>query len=106
MGGWAMIILSLSIWFIDLKGWKKWLTPFIILGSNPIIIYVGSSLIAKTLYLLKTSENISAKSLIYANILQPLAGDYFGSFLYAFLYLLIWIAIGWYMYKRNVFVRI
>ena len=106
MGGWAMIILSLSIWFIDLKGWKKWLTPFIILGSNPIIIYVGSSLIAKTLYLLKTSENISAKSLIYTNILQPLAGDYFGSFLYAFLYLLIWIAIGWYMYKRNVFVRI
>jgi predicted acyltransferase len=76
------------------------------LGSNPIIIYVGSSLIAKTLYLLKTSENISAKSLIYANILQPLAGDYFGSFLYAFFYLLIWIAIGWYMYKRNVFVKI
>ena len=106
MGGWAMIILSLSIWFIDLKGWKKWLTPFIILGSNPIIIYVGSSLIAKTLYLLKTSENISVKSLIYANVLQPMAGDYFGSFLYAFLYLLIWIAIGWYMYKRNVFVKI
>ncbi|MCK4558572.1 MAG: DUF1624 domain-containing protein [Calditrichia bacterium] len=106
MGGWAMIILSLSIWLIDLKGWKKWLTPFIVLGSNPIIIYVGSSLVAKTLYLLKTSENISAKSLIYANILQPLAGDYFGSFLYAFFYLLIWIAIGWYMYKRNIFVRI
>jgi len=106
MGGWAMIILSISIWLIDVKGWKKWLTPFIVLGSNPIIIYVGSSLVAKTLYLVKVSENISLKSLIYTNILQPLAGNYFGSFLYPLLYLSIWTAIGWYMYKREIFVRI
>jgi predicted acyltransferase len=106
MGGWAMIFLSLSIWIIDLKKWQKWLTPFLVLGSNPIIIYVGSSLVAKTLYLLKDSEDISIKSHIYANILQPLTGDYFGSFLYAFLYLLIWTIIGWFMYKREIFVKI
>jgi predicted acyltransferase len=106
MGGWAMIILSLSIWFIDLKDRKKWLTPFIVLGSNPIIIYVGSSIIAKTLYLLKVSDNVSVKSIIYINVLQPWAGDYFGSFLYALLHLSIWTAIGWYMYKREIFIKI
>jgi len=106
MGGWAIIILSLSIWFIDLKNWKKWLTPFLILGSNPIIIFVGSSLTAKTLYLIKVSENVSLKSYLYTNILQSVAGDYFGSFLYAILYLSIWTIIGWYMYKREIFVRI
>jgi predicted acyltransferase len=106
MGGWAMIILSLSIWFIDLKKRKKWFAPFLILGSNPIIIFVGSSFISKTLYLLKISENVSVKTFIYANILQPVAGDYFGSFLFAFLYLSIWTTIGWYMYKREIFVKI
>jgi predicted acyltransferase len=106
MGGWAMIFLSLSIWFIDLKNWKKWLVPFLILGSNPIVIYVGSSLMAKTLYLLKVQENVSVKTFIYTNILQPVAGDYFGSFLYAFLFLSIWTAIGWYMHKKEIFVRI
>jgi predicted acyltransferase len=106
MGGWAMILLSISIWFIDIKGWNKWLTVFIVLGSNPIVIYVGSSLFAKTLYLVKVSGNTSLKSLIYSNILQPVAGDYFGSFLYALLFLAAWAAVGWYMYKRRIFVKI
>jgi predicted acyltransferase len=106
MGGWAMILLSISIWFIDMKGWNKWLTAFIVLGSNPIVIYVGSSLFAKTLYLVKVSGNTSIKSLIYTNILQPIAGDYFGSFLYAFLFLAAWTVVGWYMYKRRIFVKI
>jgi predicted acyltransferase len=106
MGGWAMIFLSISIWFIDIKGWRKWLTPFIVLGSNPIVIYVGSSLTAKTLYLIKVSENISLKSLIYTDILQPVAGDFFGSFLYAFLFLTAWTAIGWVMYRKKIYVKI
>jgi predicted acyltransferase len=106
MGGWAMILLSICIWIIDLKSWKKWLTAFIVLGSNPIVIYVGSSLIAKTLYLIKVSDNISLKSFIYANILQPIAGNYFGSFLYAFLFLAAWTAVGWVMYRKKIFVKI
>ena len=106
MGGWAMIFLSISIWFIDIKGWRKWLTPFIVLGSNPIVIYVGSSLMAKTLYLIKVSGNISLKSLIYTDILQPIAGDFFGSFLYAFLFLTAWTAVGWVMYRKKIFVKI
>ena len=106
MGGWAMIFLSLSIWFIDMKDWNKWLMPFIILGSNPIVIFVGSSLTAKTIYLIKISENVSLKSLIYSKIFQPTAGDFLGSFLFAFLYLTVWIAIGWVMYRRKIFVKI
>lgn len=106
MGGWAMIFLSLSIWFIDMKGWKNRLTAFIVLGSNPIVIYVGSSLLAKTLYLIKLSDNISLKYLIYTNIFQPLAGNYFGSFLYAFLYLTTWTVVGWVMYRKKIFVKI
>ena len=106
MGGWAMISLSICIWFIDMKGWKKWLTPFIVLGSNPIVIYVGSSIIAKTLYLVKVSGDTSIKSLIYSNILQPVAGDYLGSFLYACLYLTVWTAVGWIMYRRNIIIKV
>ena len=106
MGGWAMIILSISIWFIDMKGWKKWLLPFIVLGSNPIVIYVGSSLLAKTLYLIKFEETVSLKSIIYGNIFQPVAGDYFGSFLYAIVYLAGWTFVGWLMYQKKIFVKI
>jgi len=106
MGGWAMILLSISIWFIDIKNWKKWLTPLIVLGSNPIVIYVGSSLVAKTIYLIKVSESLSLKALIYQEILQSLAGNYFGSFLYALLYLASWTVIGWVMFRKKIFIKI
>jgi predicted acyltransferase len=106
MGGWAMILLSISIYLIDMKKWKKLLLPFIILGSNPIVIFVGSSLTAKTFYLVKFSENVSIKSFFYNDIFQPIAGNYFGSFLYAFLFLAAWTAVGWVMYQQKIFVKI
>lgn len=110
MGGWAMIVLSVSIIFIDLKGWQKIMMPFIILGSNPIVIFVGSSFIAKTLYLIKFTDSsnqiTSLKTMIYLNILQPVLGNYPGSFAYAFIYLSIWTAIGWVMYHKKIFIKI
>lgn len=38
--GWSLILISLFYWIIDIKGYKKWAFPFIIIGLNPITIYV------------------------------------------------------------------
>lgn len=43
-GGWSDLLLCLFYWIIDVKGWKKWAFPFIIIGLNPITIYVAQSL--------------------------------------------------------------
>jgi len=42
-GGWSMILLSVFYWIIDIKRWKKWAFPFIVIGMNPITIYVAQS---------------------------------------------------------------
>lgn len=43
-GGWSLLLLCLFYWIIDVKSWKKWTFPFIVIGLNPITIYVAQSL--------------------------------------------------------------
>lgn len=39
-GGWALLVLAFSYWFIDIKQKNKWIFPFVIFGTNPIFIYL------------------------------------------------------------------
>lgn len=42
--GWSLLLLGIFYWIIDIKGHKKWAFPFIVIGLNPITIYLGQRL--------------------------------------------------------------
>jgi len=42
-GGWALLVLALSYWIIDIKKINKWIFPFVIFGTNSIFIYMFSN---------------------------------------------------------------
>ncbi|MGC1294497.1 MAG: heparan-alpha-glucosaminide N-acetyltransferase domain-containing protein [Alloacidobacterium sp.] len=42
--GWCMLLFALFYWVIDVKGWKKWSFWFIVIGLNPLLIYVVQEL--------------------------------------------------------------
>lgn len=42
--GISLLLLCLFFWVIDVKGFKKWAFPFIVIGLNPITIYVAGGL--------------------------------------------------------------
>ena len=42
-GGWSLLLLALFYWIIDVKGWRRWAFFFIVIGVNPITIYVLQS---------------------------------------------------------------
>lgn len=44
-GGWSMLLLALFYWLIDIKGWKKWAFGFVVIGMNPLTIYLGQKII-------------------------------------------------------------
>ncbi len=44
-GGWSMLLLALFYWIVDVKGYQRWAFPFVIIGLNPITIYVASRFI-------------------------------------------------------------
>jgi len=39
-GGWALLVLAFSYWFIDVQKISGWIFPFVIVGMNPIFIYL------------------------------------------------------------------
>ncbi len=43
--GWSVLLVALFYWIIDLKGCQKWAFPFIVIGMNPIFIYVAQDLV-------------------------------------------------------------
>jgi predicted acyltransferase len=42
VGGWSLTFLSVFYLIIDVAGFKKWAFPFILIGTNSIVIYICS----------------------------------------------------------------
>lgn len=110
MGGLTMIMLSFTTLVIDILNWTAVAKPFVAMGSNPLMAFVGSSFIAKNFYLIKfygaDGSLISVKTWIYQNICLGLLSGYNASLLHAVLHLSFWLVITWWMYKKKIFIKI
>ncbi len=42
-GGWSLLLIAAFYWIIDVKGYKGWTLFFVVIGLNPITIYVLQS---------------------------------------------------------------
>jgi predicted acyltransferase len=107
--GAALLVLGLCYGVVDGLGIKKWAYPFCVFGTNAIAVYIGSTLMAKSIALVKISsggKTIPLKTFIYDTLLVPLAGNFIGSLLFPLLLLTIWFFILWPLYKKKIFIKI
>ncbi len=103
--GYAMVILSLFIWLIDVKQYKKWAQPFLVYGMNPLFIFV-LSIVWIISYLAIKVDGVSLYSWLYNTVFVPIAGNMNGSLLFAFTHIALFWLIGLFMYKRKIFIKI
>lgn len=111
MAGMALIFLAMCYWLIDIKGFKTWTKPFIIFGSNAILVFSLASLVAKITFTIKWHQSdgseIMLKTYLYKTLFASWAGvNEFSSMLYPIVYLLIWLGLMWILYRKNIFVKI
>lgn len=108
-GGISMILLAVSIWLIDIRGWRNGPGLMLAFGSNPLFAYVLSELLITVLYITTWTSNgaeISAQEWIYRTIFEPVDGAEFSSFLFAISYVaLCWLICRW-LYVRKIFIKI
>lgn len=108
-GGISMMLLAVSVWVIDLMNWKGGVQFFIIFGSNPLVAYVLSGLLAKTLINIKWQagdKTVSAFGWIYQHIFKAIEPYAFGSLLFALSFMLVcWLVCLW-LYHRKLFVKL
>ena len=109
-GGWALIILAMIYWLVDVKGYKKWAFPFHVYGMNAIAVFVLSGLMAKLLYIIKftqeTGSKISIKGWLYNNIYLVIFDPINASLAFALSYVLFWFIMMCILYKRKIFIKI
>lgn len=107
--GLGSTLLALLIWLIDVKGYQKPTRFFESFGVNPLFMYVAGgvlSILLNNLLFTYQRETISMHGFAYETVLRPFFGDYFGSFLFAILFVgLIW-CIGYILYKKKIYIKI
>ena len=108
--GFASVLLALCYWMIDIRGWKRWSKPLVVLGSNAITLFMASGLLVKTLALIRVDgpdgRDISVSRWAYLHAFAPLASPKNASLLYALANLLILYALLAWMYRRRLFLRV
>ncbi len=111
MAGMALLFLAICYWLIDIHNYKSWAKPFIVFGSNAIIIYTISSFTAKVLAILwkvphPASQLISMKTFLYQNIFATWLNPVNASLAYAVCYLLIWFILAYVLYYKKIFIKV
>ncbi|MCX6565400.1 MAG: heparan-alpha-glucosaminide N-acetyltransferase domain-containing protein [Candidatus Aminicenantes bacterium] len=107
--GMALIVFGLCFVLIEGLRWKQWAPPFLVIGSNPIAVFVGSALLSKILLVIKVSDGGAAVNPVvwlHGHFFAPLAGPVLGSLIYAVVYVLLWIGLAAPLYKHRLFLKI
>ena len=104
--GWGTLIIAVIYYLKDIKQYKFG-TIFKYVGMNAITIYFLSSLISKTMYLIKIGEDSNIHSWVYNTVFVH---DFFSlnlsSLLYALVVVVFYMLLGYIMYKRKIFIKV
>jgi predicted acyltransferase len=93
-GGWSLLLLALFYWVIDVRGYRRWSYPFVVIGVNAI-----------TIYFLDDFVDFRHIAQFFLGGVARIAGTYqplvlpIGAFLAAWLLL-------WFLYRHRVFFKV
>lgn len=103
--GLALLLLGFCYWTIDIKGWKAWGKPFMMMGMNPLALYALASLISHLSINVHIGDE-TLKSWIYDRMYAPVASPYNASMLYGLTYVVAFLILGWILYRRKIFLKV
>ncbi len=96
--GWCGLMLAGLYWLIDIRGYKRWTFPLVVVGMNSIAIYSMDML-------LKSWVATNLKRHLGDGVFE-LAGPLYAPMFQACLTGLVFWSICWWMYRQKIFVRI
>ena len=108
--GLAAIFLAICHWLVDLRGYRLLSKPFVILGSNAIALYIGSTIAGTILKIVELSalhdKTDTLQERIFSRLFLPQADPINASLLYAISFVLIWLFLMWLLYRKRIFLKI
>jgi predicted acyltransferase len=109
-GGFAMLLLALCYWLVDLRGWRKWATPFLVFGMNAILAYALAAIVSETSIDFEfVGSGGRAQTLhgwLYDKFFIPHANPANASLAFAVFFVVLILVPLYPLYRRKIFVRI
>jgi predicted acyltransferase len=98
-GGCSALLLAAFYLLVDVWGWRRWCTPFVWIGMNPIVLYVLSALVDFP----RIAERFAGGNIKgFLNGLRPGAG----AAAVALASFLLVLALARFLHRRGIFIRV
>lgn len=94
-GGLSLLLLSIFYLVIDVFGFKKWAFPFVLIGLNPITIYMAAKVI--------NFGHIT--NFLFEGVSRCLGGHW-GDLLWAFFFVLTELIFLYVLYRKKIFLKV
>ena len=110
MTGLALVALAVCGWAVDVRGWRRWTGPAVVFGTNPLLAFVGSGLVARALVLIRLpvgdGTTVALKTFIYSRYCASWAGPTNGSLVFALLTIVLWWGALALLHRRGIHLRV
>lgn len=118
--GLATLFLTVFYYLIDIKGYKKWTTPLLFWGVNPMIVFFFSGILPRVLssievrnpaYVKNNLDDIPEQITLQGYLNKFCILPYFddpkvASLMWALLNISFWSFVLWYFYKKKLFFKV
>ena len=108
--GMACVSLATIMWIVDVHGVKKWTQFFVIYGTNPLVAFVGSGLMARLIYSVIhvqfRGSDTSLQAAIYQSAFASWLSPVNASLAFALSFVGIWFGLLYVLYRRRIFWKV
>jgi predicted acyltransferase len=109
--GLALMIFGVLYWWIDIKEHRGGTRPFVVYGTNALIVFAVSGLLARTLNAIHTNDAsgnaVNIKIWLWNTVFEPaFASPYNASLAHAIVYVLLLLGFAWLLYSRKIFIKV
>lgn len=109
--GTALLSLGALYWWIDIKAHRRGMQPFVVYGTNALIVYAVSGVLARTLNAIHTTDAagnaVNIKVWLWGRVFEPtFASPYNASLAYAIVNVLLLLGFAWFLYSRKIFIKV
>ncbi len=109
-GGMAAVVLAACIWIIDMHGYWRWTAPFTWYGRNPLIAFLGSGVMARTIYSLIQVDfegrQVPLQQFVHESVFASWMAPRDASLAFGLSFVALWAIILWALDRRGIYLKI
>ncbi len=108
--GWSLAVLTLVYWAVELRGWRKgWTWPWLVFGSNAIVIYMFSELLPGVLGNIRfTADGRKTDVLMYTfnHVFAHIPDPGWAAFAFSITFTAFCFVPAWILYRQRIFIKV